>query len=62
MGKEDKQAKQHYYVTSSNYTDEGLQYDNIAKHCHVKLNGESVNLHGQNVTKFLTNSCMFAYE
>ena len=29
MGKEDKQVKQHYYVTHHrNYTHAGLQYDN----------------------------------
>ena len=34
----------------------------LAKDCHVKLNGESVYLHVQNVTEYLTNSCMFANE
>ena len=33
----------------------------LAKDCHVKFERESVYLHGQHVTEFLTNSCMFAY-
>ena len=58
VGKEDKQVKQHSYVTSL-YP----QYDNtIAKDCHVKLNGESVYLHGWHVADFVSNFCMFAYQ
>ena len=34
----------------------------LAKHCYVKLNGESVYLHGRHVTEILTNSCVFADE
>ena len=34
----------------------------LAKDCHVKLNGESVYLHGWHVTDFLSNFCMFAYQ
>ena len=33
----------------------------LAKDCRVKLNRESVYLHGRHVTEFLTNSCVFAY-
>ena len=34
----------------------------LATYCHIKLNRESVYLHGQHVTEFLTNSCVLAYE
>ena len=34
----------------------------LVKDCHVKLDGESIYLHGRHVTEFLTNSCMFAYQ
>ena len=39
VGKEDKQVKQHYYVTHHrNYTDESLQYDNTSQRlsCQVE--------------------------
>ena len=34
----------------------------LAKDYRVKLNGESIYLHGRHVTEFLTNSCMLAYQ
>ena len=60
MGKEDKQVKQHYYVTEMVLNVYIMTI--LAKDCHVKMNGESVYLHGRHVTGFLMNSCMFAYE
>ena len=44
MGKEDKQVKQHYYVTHHrNYTHAGLQYDN---RYHLLLCCENVGMVG----------------
>ena len=48
------------YPHRRNYTDEGLKYDNISQWMSCQI--ESVHLHEWHVTKFLTNSLMFAYE
>ena len=59
VGKEDKQVKQHCYVTKLY---RWRRSTILSNDCCFKLNRESVYLHGRHVTDFLTNCCVFAYE
>ena len=62
VGKEEFQVKLLCSLITENILMMVYNMTILVKDCRVKLNRESVYLHGRQVTEFLSNSCVLAYE